>query len=76
MRSQVCVPVSVCRGETECKRRANLSDLIKHLAALPLTYSKKGKLGFSITGSASMSLSCVASELYTLKFQVYHFKMK
>lgn len=36
--------VRVCKGESESSREANLSDLIKHLAALPLTYSKRRNL--------------------------------
>lgn len=66
---RACVHKCVCVEVGVSAREANLSDLIKHLAVLPLTYSGD-KLGLSVSGATTMSLSCVVSQL---KKKIYKF---
>lgn len=56
----------VCKGKREHKREANLSDSIKHLAGLPLTYSIDTNLAFCVCSGMNMSLGSAVS-LITLE---------
>ena len=62
---RVCVCVCVCVGKSKHKREANLSDLIKHLEVLPLTYIEE--TGLSVWAAVFMSLSYFKKNLFHLK---------
>lgn len=68
----MCVHVftNVCVEAGASAREANLSDLIKHLAVLPLTYTGD-RLGLSLQRySTIVSLSCVVSDFKVNNFFV------